>query len=199
MRNILVSFVLLLASAQFSAAQSAEPVVRRWSFGLAGGPRVYVSGAERRTYAIQVFARKELTSTMAWEVELAGGGGAEADVVLPDLEGGTPVITHFAGGLGTNLVYRTRGRVGLIISAGPALYVEQRDTELRGEEIDLDEDPNVLERNNDYTLGGQVSLGVDVWLKSVSLFSVARYEVRAFRAAERLANWQSLTGLRFRF
>jgi hypothetical protein len=199
MRKILASFVLVLASAQFAAAQSTEPVVRGWSLGFAGGPRVYLSGAERRTYAVQVFLRKELSSTIACEVELAGGGGAEHDVVLPDLADGTPVITHFAADLGANLVYRTPGRVGLSISAGPGLYVEQRDTELRTEEIDLDEEPNVLERNNDYTLGGQVSLGVDVVVKAVSLFSVARYEVRAFRASEKLANWQVLTGVRFRF
>lgn len=199
MRKILASFVLLFASAQFAAAESAEPVVRSWSLGFAGGPRTYLSGAERRTGAIQVFLRKTLTATMAWEVEITGGSGADHDIVLPDQEGGTPVITHFAGGLGANLVYRTPGRVGFIISAGPGFYVEQRDTELRTEEIDLDVKPEVIERNNDYTLGAQVSLGLDVALKSVGLFSVARYEVRAIAAAEKLANWQVLTGVRFRF
>ena len=196
MRTILASFVLLLASPQFSAAQSAGFPDGELILGVAGGPRGYLAGAERRAAAIQLFVRAALTPTVACEVELEGGGGADSDRALPAVDAGTPVITHFAADFGVNLVYRTPGRVGLVASAGPGVYIEERDTELRkgGKE-----DPEVLERNNDYTFGAQASLGVDVALGSAGLFTVGRYEVRALRATEKLANWQVLAGVRFRF
>lgn len=192
MKPILVAVALVVTSAPFAVAQSSglPPGV---SIGIAGGPRQHLSGAERRTGAVQVFVRQTLTPTFAWEGELLGGGGSDADIHLPEMEGGRPVVTHFAANLGLNLVYRTRGRVGLLASAGPGLYVEQRDTELRtgGSEA------RVLERNNTYTLGAQGSAGLDLTLGSAGLFTVLRYEARALRSANRLKNWQVLVGVRF--
>jgi hypothetical protein len=195
MRTILASIVLL-ALPQFSAAQPAGSQDGWLSLGLAGGPRGYLSGTEQRTGAFQLFVRMPLTPAVACEGEIGGGGGADRDRSLPEMERGTPVVTHFAADLGLNLVYRTPGRVGIVASAGPGLYIEQRDTELRDGSKD---DPEVLERDNDYTFGAQASLGIDLALGSAGLFTVGRYEVRALRATEKLANWQVLVGVRFRF
>ena len=194
MRIILAAIALVLGLPQFSAAQSTSNQTNELSIGFAGGPKGYVSGSKRRTGALQLFARGMFTPTFGCEVELAGGGGDDGDIYLPGDERGTPVITHFAADLGVNFVYRTPGRVGFVATAGPALYVEQRDTELRN---DSDDDPQVLSRDNDYTFGAQASAGVDVKFRSAALFSVLRYEARALRAPDTLANWQVLIGVRF--
>ena len=193
MRQLIASVALVLASAQMSAAQSPGPQPPGFSMGLGIGPRTYVTGAKRRTAAVQLFARQSLTRTISAEAELAGGGGSDADVFLTEVDGSTPVVTHFAGNLGVNIVYRTPGRVGFIASAGPGIYIEQRDTEL-GE--DEEGEPNVIARNNDYTLGAQASAGIDIGLGSGGLFSLLRYEGRALRAPHKLTNWQVLTGFR---
>lgn len=192
MNPILAAVALAITSVQFAVAQSPglQPGV---SIGIAGGPRQYLSGTERRTGSVQVFVRQTLTPTFACEGELVGGGGSDDDIHLPEMEGGRPVVTHFAANLGVNLVYRTRGRFGLLAIAGPGLYVEQRDTELRTGGTDA----KVLERNNTYTFGVQGSAGLDIKLGAAGLFTVLRYEARALRSADKLKDWQVLVGVHF--
>jgi hypothetical protein len=195
MTKAIVAVVLVLAAVQPSAAQRANPEPEHVSIGIAGGPRWYLSGAGRRTGAIQLFIRHPVTRLFAVEAEFAGGGGSDGDIHLPGPEGAIPaVVTHFAADLGMNLVFRTPGRVGFFATAGPGLYIEQRDTELR---VKGQNEPEVRERDNDYSLGVQASAGLEVALGSAAVFSLVRLESRAVRAASKRPNWQVLTGVRF--
>jgi hypothetical protein len=195
MTKVIVAVGLVLASVQPSAAQRANPGPERLSAGIAGGPRWYLSGASRRTGAIQLFIRHPVTRLFALEAELAGGGGSDTDIHLPGADDAIPaVVTHFAADLGVNVVFRTPGRVGFLATAGPGLYIEQRDTERR---VDGQDTPDVIGRKNDYALGMQASAGVEVAIGSAAVFSVLRAEARAVRAASKRPNLQVLAGVRF--
>jgi hypothetical protein len=87
MNPILAAVALVVTSVQFAVAQSPglQPGV---SIGIARGPRLYLSGAERRTGSVQVFVRQTLTPTFACEGELVGGSGSDDDIHLPEMEGG---------------------------------------------------------------------------------------------------------------
>jgi hypothetical protein len=195
MRKVLAAGALVLAWAQPSAAQPSEPQADVVTMGIAGGPRKYLSGTRRRTAVVQLFVRVPMNRWFALEGELAGGSGSDGDIHLPPADGvPAVVVTHFAADLGLNLVFRTPGRVGFVATVGPGVYIEQRDSEVRGEGTNT---PDVVGRNNDYTLGVQGSAGVDVSIGRGALFSVLRLESRAVRAPVKRANWQVLTGVRF--